>query len=104
MGIITATSSIIPQPIVIEELPDGKQRVVLTKDVTEKEVQQENDNSYSCYEYSEVSFIAPYPLEIGEVEAAFDGWWMYAASASESSPPTLEERITAVEAALAELM
>lgn len=91
-----------PEAVVIEHLPGGTRRVVLSRNFVEH--QDEDGTSWQ----GEQAFFALEPdrAETAEdIAAGFDGWWEYAASYSQdSAAPTLEQRLESVEAALLAMM
>lgn len=91
-----------PEAVVIEKLPGGTRRVVLSRNFVEH--QDEDGTSW-------VGEQAVFTLEYDRAETAediatsFDGWWEYAASYSQGNDsPTVEQRLESVEAALLAMM
>lgn len=81
-----------PQLAVVENLPDGPQRIIISKDILEIQ-----DEEGTRYQYDEAVFFAPDDrvLTKAEVEKRIDDWWMYASE--EHNPPTLAERVEILE-------
>ena len=79
-----------PASVTIEALPDGRQRVILTRQ--------------KLFRYEEAIFYMPDDRQaiIEEIERDKEAWWEYAAE--EHTQPTLDERLTVLEDAIAALM
>ena len=91
-----------PEYVVVEQLPDGAQRVVLSKNASAVE----NDDGES-WVFDQADFcLEPDRTETAEeIAAAFDEWWEYASAYSQDdAAPTVEQRLESVEAALLAMM
>ena len=91
-----------PETVQIETLPDGKRRVILSRNFEEK--RDEDGTSW-------VGDQAVFTLEFDrteskeEIEAGFDDWWKYAECCDIGSQvPTVEERLESVENAILAMM
>ena len=84
-----------PQLVVVENLPDGPQRIIISKDISEIQ-----DEEGIRYQYKEAVFNAPDDriLTVDEVEEQVDAWWIYAGE--EHNQPTLAERVDMLEEAV----
>lgn len=87
-----------PETVQIETLPDGKRRVILSRNFEEK---RDEDGA------SWVGKQAVFTLEFDrteskeEIEAGFDDWWQYAECCDIGSrEPTVEDRLKSVEDAI----
>lgn len=87
-----------PEKVQIETLPDGKRRVILSRDFEEK--RDEDGTSW-------VGAQAVFTLEFDraesmeEIEAKFDDWWKYAECCDIGNrEPTVEDRLKSVEDAI----
>lgn len=87
-----------PEKVQIETLPDGKRRVILSRDFEEK--RDEDGTSW-------VGAQAVFTLEFDraesmeEIEVKFDDWWQYAECCDIGSrEPTVEDRLKSVEDAI----
>ena len=91
-----------PEYVVVEQLPDGTKRVVLSKNASAAE----NEDGKS-WVFDQADFcLEPDREEPAEdIAAAFDDWWEYAAAYSQDdAAPTVEQRLESVEAALLAMM
>ena len=81
-----------PEPVVIEALPDGPQRIIISKDISE--VQSEGETLFQC---NRAEFYAPDDrvLTVESVEENMDAWWAYASE--EHVDPTIDERVSVLE-------
>lgn len=88
-----------PASVTIEALPDGRQRVILTRNVSE-----EQEEGQKLFRYDEAVFYVPDDRQATteEIERDKEAWWEYAAE--EHAQPTLDERLTVLEDAIAALM
>ena len=91
-----------PEAVVIEHLPEGTRRVILSRNFEEK--WDEDGTSW-------VGEQAVFTLELDrtesreEIEAGFDDWWQYAECCDiGSQEPTVEERLESVENAILAMM
>ena len=87
-----------PEKVQIETLPDGKRRVILSRDFEEK--RDEDGTSW-------VGAQAVFTLEFDRAESMeeigvkFDDWWQYAECCDIGSrEPTVEDRLKSVEDAI----
>ena len=89
-----------PNSVIIENLPDGRQRVVIAKNISE--VTEEDGNK--MYQYDSADFYMPDEVTATEqmIEEGFDEWWSYASEEHEC--PTIEDRISILEDVVALLM
>lgn len=77
-----------PNSIVVEELPDGLRRAVISKNVS---VVQEEEQNF--YQFDEAQFYVPDEREI--LEEDIDDWFLYASE--DHTPPTIEDRLNMLE-------
>lgn len=91
-----------PEAVVIEKLPGGTRRVVLSRNFT---AHQDEDGT-SWQGEQAIFALEPDRTETKEeIAASFDGWWEYAASyIQDNTAPTVEQRLESVEAALLAMM
>ena len=87
-----------PDVVVLERVPD--KTIVRLAD----NIHQEEKDDQVIFVYDEACFDLPEGREetISSIEADFDAWWTYASE--EHDPPTLEERLAAIEDVIAELI
>lgn len=91
-----------PETVQIETLPDGKRRVILSRNFEEK-----RDEDGASWVGDQADFcLEPDREETAEdIAAAFDDWWEYAAAYSQDdAAPTVEQRLESVEDALLAMM
>lgn len=91
-----------PEYAVVEQLPDGTRRVVLSKNITAVD-----DDDGRSWVFDQADFcLEPDRTETAEeIAAGFDGWWEYAAAyLQDDTAPTVEQRLESVEAALLSMM
>lgn len=86
-------SSVRPAPVVAYQRPDGITSVRMANDIRE-----EDRDGQTIYVYDEAVFDlgADRTETAADIEAAFDGWWLYGTQPDEA-PMTLEERIEIIE-------
>ena len=85
-----------PDPIAIE--PDN--RIILRQNIA-----QEKTEEGTVYTADEVVFTLSYPVSEDELNANFSGWWAFGEeNDSDTTEPTAEERLSAVEEMLAALI
>ena len=88
-----------PAAVVLEDLPNGRTRVILSKDavLVEKE-------DGSVWEYEEAAFYLPEGRTetVESITENFDAWWAY--SEVDHSEPTIEERVSAIEEFIMDLV
>ena len=87
-----------PEAVVIEKLPGGTRRVVLSRNFSEH--QGEEGTSWVG---EQAVFTLDYDRSEGreEIEAVFDDWWRYASCCDiGGKEPTVEERLESVENAI----
>lgn len=91
-----------PEAVLIEKLPGGTRRVVLSRNFAE--CQDEDGTSWRGEQA--VFVLEPDRAETADdITAAFDGWWEYAAVYSQdNTTPTVEQRLESVENALLAMM
>ena len=101
MSVMSATR---PDSVRLEYLPDGSARALLANNIREITTEYEG-NTEIAYEYDEAVFFVPEGQEatILSIEANFDAWWAYA-SQPEEEAPTIEDRVSANEEAIAAIM
>lgn len=95
-------SGSMPEKVVVEELPGGGRRLVLSKDFAAFE--NEEGGGYTG---NQADCLLPTGREetAAEIAADFDTWWEYAQSYDPAgATPTLEERVADVEAAVLALL
>lgn len=93
-------SSVTPDSVKIEQLPDGRKTVRLTDNVTEK-----TEDESTVFEYDEVVFDLPADREGETVETItknFSDWWLY--GQQEPEEITLEQRISELEEIIMSMM
>lgn len=86
-----------PESMTTEKLPDTRIRVVLTRDVEEAE-----EDGQRLWRYSEAEFFLPEGRTAEEVEVDPASWWEYASEDHEE--PSIDERVSILEDALAALL
>lgn len=91
-----------PETVQIETLPDGKRRVILSRNFEEKR----DEDGTSWVGEQAVFVLEPDRAETADdITAAFDGWWEYAAAYSQdNTTPTVEQRLESVENAMLAMM
>ncbi len=97
-------SSTAPERVIVENLPDGKTRVVLHDNIetTTTKPTTEQPNGQTVYTADEVTFVLTEQTTNEAVEAAFESWWQYGLTHGEEiTEPTIEERIAALESYVA---
>lgn len=87
-----------PEAVVIEELPGGTRRVILSRNFAEKPGEDGTswvgEQAVFTLEYDRADSAA-------EIEELFDDWWQYASCCDiGSKEPTVEERLESVENAI----
>lgn len=94
-----------PDPVTLELMPDGGQLVRLYKNISELPapgVRVDTEATLTGWMADEVAFIMPAGQEADaeQMAAQFDSWWTYGAAWTPESdqPPTLEQRVAALEA------
>lgn len=91
-----------PEPVVVEELPDGGRRLVMSKDFTPFE-----SEDGSGYVGNQADCLLPAGREetAKEIAAESDAWWEYAAGYDPAkTAPSLEERVADIEEAVLALL
>ena len=91
-----------PETVQIETLPDGKRRVILSRDFEEK-----RDEDGASWVGKQAVFTLEFDRteSMEEIEAKFDDWWQYAECCDIGSrEPTVEERLESVENAILAMM
>lgn len=94
-----------PDAVTIETLPEGRKRVLLTRNARKVTTEYDDGITDTTYVYDEVVFLFPEdqtPTKTG-IKANLDAWWDYG-SQPEETEPTLEERVEASEEAIAAIM
>ena len=97
-------SNTIPKRVIVENLPDGKTRVILHDNIetTTTEPTAEQPSGQTMYKADEVTFALAETITETAVEAAFESWWQYGLTHGEEiTEPTIEERIAALESYVA---
>lgn len=91
-----------PEAVVIEILPGGTRRVILSRNFA---AHQDKDGTSWRGEQA-VFILEPDRAETADdITAGFDGWWEYAAAYSrDSATPTVEQRLESLENALLAMM
>lgn len=87
-----------PETVQIETLPDGKRRVILSRDFEEK-----RDEDGASWVGDQAVFALEFDRteSMEEIEAKFDDWWQYAECCDIGSrEPTVEDRLKSVEDAI----
>lgn len=98
-NVITGT---MPEPVVVEELPDGGRRLVMSKDFAPFE-----SEDGTGYVGSQADCLLPAGREetVKEITAESDAWWEYAAGYDPTkADPSLEERVADIEEAVLALL
>lgn len=95
-----------PDPVTLEPMPDGGQLVRLYKSISELPapgVGVDTEATLTGWMADEVAFLMPAGQEADAdtLTAQFDSWWTYgeAWTPESAAPPTLEQRVAALEAA-----
>lgn len=93
-----------PDPVTLEPVPDGETLVRLYKNISELPASgvAETEATLTGWMADEVAFLMPAEQEADaeQMAAQFDSWWTYGAAWTPESdqPPTLEQRVAALEA------
>ena len=86
------------EKVQIETLPDGKRRVILSRNFEEK---RDEDGTSWVGEQAVFTLEFDRTESMEEIEAKFDDWWQYAECCDiGSKEPTVEERLESVENAI----
>lgn len=94
-----------PDPVSLEPMPDGGQLVRLYKNISELPAPGVGVDKATLTGWlaDEVAFLMPAGQEADAdtLTAQFDSWWTYgeAWTPESAAPPTLEQRVAALEAA-----
>lgn len=93
-----------PDPVTLEPMPDGGQLVRLYKNISELPapgVGVDTEATLTGWMADEVAFIMPAGADTDQLAEQFDDWWLYGAAWTPESaaPPSLEQRVAALEAA-----
>lgn len=94
-----------PDPVTLEPLPDGGTMIRLYKNASELPVSgvAETEATLTGWMADEVAFLMPAGQEtdVDTLTAQFDSWWTYGETWTPAcaAPPTLEQRVAALEAA-----
>lgn len=94
MLFVGVCASATPPRVCLEELPDGRRLVRLADNI-----QVIGEDEGPVIMYDEAAFDLPADRREETVEtitAGFDAWWAYG-STEQETPPTLEERVAALE-------
>lgn len=87
-----------PEKVQIETLPDGKRRVILSRDFEEK---RDEDGTSWVGEQAVFTLEFDRAESMEEIEVKFDDWWQYAECCDIGSrEPTVEGRLKSVEDAI----
>lgn len=88
-----------PETVIVEQLPDGKSRVIMRKNVqTVTTEATETEPAQTSYTADEVTFILAQATTADDISASFDSWWEYGLNHDEElTEPTIEERVAALE-------
>ena len=87
-----------PEKVQIETLPDGKRRVILSRDFEEK---RDEDGTSWVGEQAVFTLEFDRAESMEEIEVKFDDWWQYAECCDIGSrEPTVEDRLKRVEDAI----
>ena len=87
-----------PETVQIETMPDGKRRVILSRNFLEVKTEEG-----SVWTGEQAVFGLEYDRTESkeEIEAGFNGWWQYAECCDiGSQEPTVEDRLKSVEDAI----
>ena len=93
-----------PESVSLEGLPEGRTRVILTKNCKKVTTEYEDGSTQTAYQYDEVVFLFPEgekPTKTG-IKGNMDAWWEYG-SQPEEMEPTIEERVGIMEDTIAVL-
>lgn len=87
-----------PEKVQIETLPDGKRRVVLSRNFEEK---RDEDGASWVGDQAVLTLEFDRTESKEEIEAGFNDWWQYAECCDIGSQvPTVEDRLKSVEDAI----
>lgn len=99
-----------PAKVVLTTLPDNTVMVFLHDNIKKQQVEEAGVSegekiTYTCYTYDEVAFPLPYDRvdteDVKSVTADFASWWTYGVDyTGEEANPTLEQRVSDLEASL----
>lgn len=91
-----------PEYVVVEQLPDGARRVVLSKDATA--VENEDGQSW-VFDQADFCLEPDRKETKASIQERFDSWWEHAVGYRQgSSALTVEQRLENVENALLDMM
>ena len=92
-------SNVRPSEVVVENLPEGLQRVIISQDI--KEVEKEDGN---VFQYDVAEFYMPdgEVATVESIEENLEAWWQYAEE--EHEYPTIEDRVSILEDVVAWLL
>lgn len=94
-----------PEAVVVETLPEGGRRIVMSRDFVE--VPMEGEDAGAAWMGRQVCFVLDDGREdtVEDISAAFDDWWAYGEDwKPENGKPTMEQRMADAEAAILALM
>ena len=102
---LNATSATKPDSVRLEHLPDGRVRTLLAQNIRKITTEYEEGETETAYIYDEAVFFVPAGQSATKtsIKANFDAWWEYA-SQPEEEAPTLDDRVSANEEAIAAIM
>ena len=87
-----------PETVQIETQPDGRRRVILSRNFEEK---RDKDGASWVGEQAVFTLEFDRTESMEEIEAKFDDWWQYAECCDIGSrEPTVEDRLKSVEDAI----
>ena len=90
-----------PEYVVVEKLPDGTQRVVLSKNASA--VENEDGKSW-VFDQADFCLEPDREETKASIQERFDSWWEYAVGYKPGSALTVEQRLESVENALLAMM
>jgi len=102
---LNVTSATRPDSVRLEHLPEGMARALLAQNIRKVTTEYEEGETEIAYVYDEAIFFVPDGQAATKtaIEANFESWWTYA-SQPEEEAPTIEDRVSANEEAIAAIM
>ena len=99
---INVIAGSVPDAVVVEELPDGGRRLVMSRDFAPFESE---DGTGYVGKQADCLLPAGRQETIAEITAESDAWWEYAVSYDPArADPSLEERVADIEEAVLALL
>ena len=95
----------VPEAVVVEALPEGGRRIVMSRDF--EEVPVDGEDAGTTWMGQQVCFVLDDGREdtVESISAAFEEWWAYGEDwKPETGKPTMEQRMADAEAAILALM